>query len=90
MIFVPPKTDQEPKRIKVSAIIFPEYDPETDLEFNRVDNLEVLNRFIQESWIASEEEKVSRFLDWFFELPCYTLKYSNNRKAIDVLKSLVF
>ena len=54
----------------------------------RESNLEVMNQLIKQSWIAGTPEAAECFLDWYFELPVYTLRYSNNRKAIEGIREL--
>lgn len=81
-------SSQKPEMTKVKAIIFPEYNPEINFEWKKVDNISVLNNLIEESWIAPSESAVNAFLNWYFEVPCYRLRYNNNLKAIDTIKSL--
>jgi hypothetical protein len=73
---------------KVKAILFPEFNKNVDFEWEKVDNISVLNDFITESWIASDENSVSIFLDWFFQLPCYRLRYSSNEMAVQKIQEL--
>jgi hypothetical protein len=86
MLFLPPPGKQIPWKGKVKALLFPEYDPETDCLLERVDPVSVMNDFIREAWIADTEMAAYAFLDWFFAVPCYRLTYSDNKKAIESVK----
>jgi len=84
-----PSLSRTPEKAKVKAIIFPEYNPSIEFQWDKVDNTTVLNNLLTESWIADNDAAVSTFLDWFFELPCYRLKYNNNEKAIEKIGQLL-
>ncbi|MFW6310061.1 MAG: hypothetical protein ACOC1D_03080 [Prolixibacteraceae bacterium] len=43
------------------------------------------NRYL----IAGDEKSVSTFFDWFFQLPCYRLRYSNNEMAVQKIQKLI-
>ena len=42
-----------------------------------------------DSWISPEPEIASRFLDWFLEIPCYQLTYSDNDAMVDIIRGLL-
>jgi hypothetical protein len=86
MLFLPPPGEQIPWKGKVKALLFPEYNPETDCSLEKADPVSVMNDFIREAWIADTEMAASAFLDWFFAVPCYRLTYSHNQKAIESVK----
>ncbi len=84
-----PHNANEPVIAKVKAIIFPEYNPKIDFEWEEVDNISVLNDLLIESWISDNENAVKTFLDWYFDIPCFRLRYSNNKKAIEKVSQLL-
>lgn len=87
--YLVPNNENKPEIAKVKAIVFPEYNPSIDFEWEKVDNISVLNNLLTESWIADREEVVEAFLDWFFNIPCYRLRYNNNIKAIEKISQLL-
>ncbi len=86
--YIAPASKELPEAATVKAILFPEFNENVDFEWEKVDNISVLNDFIRESWIAGDESSVSTFLDWFFQLPCYRLRYSNNEMAVQKVQEL--
>jgi hypothetical protein len=47
-----------------------------------------MNQLITQSWIAGTPEAAEVFLKWYFNLPVYSLRYSNNTKAVEGLRGL--
>ncbi len=72
--YLVPNNENKPEIAKVKAILFPEYNPSIDFEWEKVDNISVLNNLLTESWIADREEVVEAFLDWYFNIPCYRVR----------------
>lgn len=72
----------------VRAIVFLQYDPAVEVAFKTISNLEAMDRFMQQLWLPPTPEVASHFMDWYFQLPCYTLHYSDHDKAINSLSKL--
>ena len=70
------------------AIVFVKYDPAVDYKLTKESNLEVMNQLIRQSWIAGTHRAAEKFLEWYFKLPVYSLRYSNNSKAVEGLRKL--
>lgn len=88
-IYLPPPEEKGLlANVPAKAIVFVNYDPNVDYILNRESNLEVMNQLIKQSWIAGTPEAAERFLGWYFKLPVYTLRYSNNNKAIEGIRKL--
>jgi len=87
-VFLPLTTGELPPPAPVSAIVFLQYNPYVEVELKKVPNLEVMDLFLQQLWLPPTDEVASRFMDWYFQIPCYTLAYSNNAKAINSLSKL--
>lgn len=81
-VFLPISDGELPKPEPVKAIVFLKYSPEVELEFKPVSNLDAMDRFLQQLWLPPTNEVAKQFMDWFFQIPCYTLTYSNTKKAI--------
>jgi hypothetical protein len=83
-IYLPPKGESGLlASVRASAIVFVQYDPTVVYELKRESNLSVMNQLISQSWIAGTAEAAERFMAWYFNLPVYTLRYSDNRKAVE-------
>ncbi len=72
----------------VSAIVFVQYDEESDCELERVNSLEVINEFLNESWLAHKAQAAEQFMDWYLRTPCYKLRYGNHKKAVASIQKL--
>ncbi len=72
----------------VSAIVFVQYDGESDCELERVKNLDVINDFLTESWLAHNGRAADQFIDWYLRTPCYKLRYGNHKKAVESIQKL--
>ncbi|MBL7967495.1 MAG: hypothetical protein JNK09_10885 [Prolixibacteraceae bacterium] len=72
----------------VKAIVFLKYDPSVDLVFKKRNNLEAMDDFLKQLWLPPITGVVNSFMDWFFDIPCYSLRYSDTRKAIKSLTPL--
>ena len=72
----------------VSAIVFVQYDGESDCELERVNNLELINDFLNESWLAHKAQAAEQFMDWYLGTPCYKLRYGNHKKAVESIQKL--
>lgn len=72
--------------VKTKAIVFINYDPSTKYELKKELNLEVMNNLIRQSWISGIPEAAEKFLAWYFNLPVYTLRYSDNSKAVEGMR----
>ncbi len=76
------------KGYPVSAIVFVEYNGETECELERVNNLDVINDFLRESWLAQDSHAAEQFMKWYLDTPCYSLRYGNHQKAIESIQKL--
>lgn len=87
-VFLPITNGKLPEAAPVKAIVFLRYKPYVDVEFYKISNLEAMDRFLQQMWLPPTNEIATQFMDWYFQIPCYILNYSNNRKAIDSVSKL--
>ena len=88
-VFLPLTTGELPEALPVKAIVFLQYDPTVEVEFKKITNLDAMDRFLQQLWLPPTAEVSSHFMDWYFQIPCYTLHYSDNEKAINSLSGLL-
>ncbi len=87
-VFLPIATGLLPSPAPVRAIVFVKYDAATDCELEMAENLAVMDAFLQQLWLPPAHEVASRFLDWFFEIPCYRLTYSDHAKMVEAVEEL--
>lgn len=72
-------------RVPARAIIFVRYDPEVAFSLKRESNLTLMNALIHQLWIANNPDAASRFMAWYFNLPVFTLLYSDDKQAVEAL-----
>lgn len=83
----PQKIDYRQK-LKCKALVFIKYNPYIELDICPISQIDAFQQLVPDSWISPLEENVSIFLDWFLELPCYQLAYSNNNKMFDTVSKI--
>ena len=87
--YLPPKITDYNTNLPCKNIVFIKYEKDSVLKFNSILKTEAFERLIPDSWISSKTENVSVFLNWFKNLNCYQLTYSNNEKMIITIKNLL-
>jgi len=68
--------------------VFIKYNPKIELEINSISKVDAFQQLIPDSWISPLEKNAATFLEWFLELPCYQLTYSNNIKMIETVANI--
>lgn len=74
--------------VPAKAIFFVKYDSAVAFSLTRESNLEMMNDFLKQSWIANNAVAAQAFLDWYFSLPVYSLVYSDAEQMVEGLKHL--
>ena len=87
-VFIPVTNGELTEPTDVAAIVFLQYDSTADADFKKLSNLEAMDRFLRELWLPPTSEVAAQFMDWYFQISCYSLKYSNTPKAIASLSKL--
>jgi len=86
--YIAPQEINYSQKLKCKALIFIKYNPEIELEINSISQIDAFQQLIPDSWISPLEENAAIFLDWFLELPCYELTYSNTEKMIKTVSNI--
>ncbi|MFN0729765.1 phosphoenolpyruvate carboxykinase (ATP) [Polaribacter gochangensis] len=86
--YLPPKNINYNLKLKCKALVFIKYNPKIELEINSISKVDAFQQLIPDSWISPLEKNVATFLEWFLELPCYQLTYSNNIKMIETVANI--
>jgi hypothetical protein len=66
--------------VAVKAIVFVKYEKDVLFSFKEIDKNIAFKRLIPDSWTSPQQSNAEKFMDWFIEMPCYQLTYSNNNK----------
>ena len=86
--YLPPTHKNLIEKAAAKAIIFVNYNLNTNYNLKKESNLEMMNPFIEQAWIGNSPKAAEQFLKWYLTLPVYTLHYSDNQKAIDGIRQL--
>jgi hypothetical protein len=85
----PPKDSQDIFDGKpVSGIVFVEYTPGVKVELKEISKTDAFHRIVTESWVSPDHNNVALFFNWFKEMPCYKLTYSDNYAMVQKVKDL--
>lgn len=72
----------------VKKIIFVRYDPGTPFKMDKLPVIKALTMFHEEAWVSHNPDHARNFIDWFVTLNCYTLRYSDIKKAREEILKL--
>ena len=88
--YLPPPTPSEIETAGVpcKALVFIKYEKNSGLKMEQLPKDVAFQKLVPDSWISPLPENASRFLDWFTEMPCYQLTYSDNEKMVKTVEKL--
>lgn len=86
--YLPPHQIDYHKKAPCKALVFIKYDATIDFEISRISKLKAFEHLVPDSWIYSSPKNAATFLDWFEQLPCYQLTYSNNELMYSAIKHI--
>lgn len=88
--YVPPSLSYESQAASFpcTKIVYVKYDSSKKDSLKQVSPEKVLETLIPDSWISPKETHALQFINWFKNVDCYKLNYSNNDFAISKFKDL--
>lgn len=63
-------------------LVFIKYQKDAVLNFQKISKIDAFHKLIPDSWLSPKKENAQNFINWFSELNCYQLTYSNNDEMI--------
>ncbi|CAM1345686.1 hypothetical protein [Tenacibaculum amylolyticum] len=87
--FLPPKTIDYNLHLPCNDLVFIKYQKDSGLQFNSISKLEAFQKLVPDSWISKKLKNVDVFLNWFSNVNCYQLIYSENDKMVNTVKSIL-
>lgn len=69
-------------------LVFIKYEKSTDLQVRKIAKIDAFQQLIPDSWLSPKKENAQLFLDWFANLNCYQLTYSDNEKMIETVAKI--
>ncbi|MBR9844950.1 MAG: hypothetical protein GYB35_02010 [Algicola sp.] len=88
--YVPPSLSYESQAASFpcTKIVYVKYDSTKKDNLKQVSPDKVLETLIPDSWVSPKESHALQFINWFKNVDCYQLNYSNNDFAISKFKDL--
>ena len=86
--FLKPHNRNNPNHLPCSDLVFIKYKKESSTEFNIISQAYAFEQLVPDSWISPIEKNAQIFLDWFTNLNCYQLTYSNNDEMIETVTKI--
>ncbi len=86
--YLPPEKIDYQKKAPCKALVFIKYDESVDFEISKISKITAFQHLVPDSWISSIPKNAATFLDWFEQLPCYQLTYSNNELMYSAIKCI--
>ena len=85
--YLPPKfEDLGP--FNCNKVIHVQYDLKGPNTLNKIEKKDAIKQFLPDAWIASKEKHAKKFIDWIINTEFYSLHYSNNEKAVNLINKL--
>jgi hypothetical protein len=86
--FLPPRKMSYELKTQCKALVFIKYNPKVKIALKQISKIDAFQQLVPDSWISPTEKNAEVFMDWFLDLPCYQLTYSDNSKMIDSVTKL--
>lgn len=86
--YLPTNNANYKQKEKCKALVFIKYQKGSDLIIDKISNISAFEQLVPDSWLSPIQENVEIFLNWFSNLPCYQLTYSNNSKMITTVSKI--
>lgn len=86
--FLPPRKMSYKSKTQCKALVFIKYNPKVEIDLKQISKIDAFQQLVPDSWISPLEKNANVFMDWFLDLPCYQLTYSDNTEMIDCVTKL--
>ena len=86
---VTPKLDTTAKtHLPCKKLVFVKYQKNSGLKIEMIAKEKAFEQLIPDSWLSSLSNNAQLFLDWFANLTCYSLTYSDNELMYNCVKKI--
>ena len=76
------------EHLPCKALVFIKYKKESNLIIDKISNLKAFEQLVPDSWLSPIQKNAETFLNWFSNLPCYQLTYSNNSEMVQTVSKI--
>jgi sulfopyruvate decarboxylase TPP-binding subunit len=86
--YLKPNNNDFSAHLPCNDLVFIKYEKNINIAFRKISKIDAFQQLVPDSWLSPKKENAQLFLDWFSELNCYQLSYSNNEKMIETITKL--
>ena len=86
--YLKPNNLNNTQSLPCNELVFIKYNEGQPLEFSEISKIDAFSKLVPDSWLSPIKENVSVFLDWFSNVTCYQLTYSNNDEMTQTVTKL--
>ncbi|MFV0249355.1 MAG: hypothetical protein ACK5H1_10425 [Tenacibaculum sp.] len=86
--YLPPKNANRPLHLPCKKLVFIKYKLEIGIDLRQISKIDAFQKLVPDSWLSPKAKSASVFLNWFKNLTCYQLLYSDNKKMIKTVEQL--
>lgn len=69
-------------------LVFIKYEKDSDIQINEITKMAAFEQLVPDSWLSPIANNSKIFLDWFSNLKCYQITYSDNTKMVNTVAKL--
>lgn len=86
--YLPPNNNDFSSHLPCNDLIFIKYEKNTELTCREISKIDAFQQLVPDSWLSPIKENAAIFLDWFKQLNCYQIIYSENDKMIATVEKI--
>lgn len=86
--YLEPKNSNFLAHLPCKDLVFIKYEKDSDISFSKISKIEAFQQLVPDSWLSPIKENSKLFLDWFSNLNCYQITYSDNKKMINTVSKI--
>lgn len=86
--YLEPKNSNFLAHLPCKDLVFIKYEKDSDISFSKISKIEAFQQLVPDSWLSPIKENSELFLDWFSNLNCYQITYSDNKKMINTVSKI--
>ena len=76
------------QNLPCNELVFIKYEKGQSLDFREINKIEAFSKLVPDSWLSPKKHNVNVFLDWFSNVNCYQLTYSDNDQMTQTVTKL--
>ena len=86
--YLKPINSNNTQSLPCNELVFIKYEKDQTLEFMKISKIDAFSKLVPDSWLSPIKENVNVFLDWFSNVSCYQLTYSDNDEMTQTVTKL--